>query len=92
MGSDHLIKLDTWINTLYAVNENMRGHTVGYLSCGVGIIHGKASNRKLSTKITTEYELVTFIEYVPYKIHVIFLNTSLCSAQKYYVLRQRNCN
>ena len=41
------------------------------MSCGVGIIHGKASKHKLNTKSTTESEVVAVSEYVPYKIHMI---------------------
>ena len=41
------------------------------MSCGVGIIHSKASKQKLNTKITTESEVVAVSEYVPYKIRVI---------------------
>ena len=38
------------------------------MSCGVVIIHGKASVHKLNNKSTTESEVVAFSDYVPYKI------------------------
>ena len=49
----------------------MRGHTFGYMSFSVGIIHVKSSKHNLNTKIAMESELVSFSEYVPYKIHMI---------------------
>ena len=46
----------------------MRVHTGWFMSCGVVIIHGKASVHKLNNKSTTESEVVAFSDYVPYKI------------------------
>ena len=43
MGSGGLLKLETWVDASHAVHEEMRGHTLGCMSCVVGIIHGKAS-------------------------------------------------
>ena len=41
------------------------------MSCGVGIIQGKASKQKVKSKSTTESEVVAISEYMPYKIHMI---------------------
>ena len=41
MGSDNFLKLETWADASHAVYEDMRGHTGGCMSYGVGIIHGK---------------------------------------------------
>ena len=71
MGSDDLLKLETWVDASYAVHEDIRGHTGGFLSCVVGIIHSKESKQKLNTKSTTESEVATVSEYVPYKIYMI---------------------
>ena len=50
MGSKYLLKLDTWVDLSHTVHEDIRGHTGGCMSCGVGIIHGKAPKKKLNTK------------------------------------------
>ena len=42
MRSKYLLKLDTWVDLSHTVHEDIRGHTGGCMSCGVGIIHGKA--------------------------------------------------
>ena len=43
MGSDDLRKLDTWIEALHAVHEDMRVNTGGYISCRFVAIQVKAS-------------------------------------------------
>ena len=67
MAPDNVLKLETWVDTSHVEHENMMGHKGRRISCGVVIIHGKASKQKLNTKITTESEVVAVIEYVPYK-------------------------
>ena len=71
MGSDDLLKIETWVDALYAVHEGMRGLTGVCIYCGAGNIHGKASKQKLNTKSTTESEVAAVSKYVPYKIHMI---------------------
>ena len=74
MGSNILLKLETWIYASHAVHEVMRGHTGGCGPCGVGIIHSKASKQKLNTKSATESEVVAFSEYVPLKFILLIFS------------------
>ena len=60
--------MNTFIDASYAVHPNMRGHTGGAISFGVGIIHGKASKQKINVKSSTECELVGVSEYIPYSL------------------------
>ena len=71
MGSNNLLNLERWVDESYVINEVMRVRTGGCVSCGVGVIHSKASKTNLNTKITTESEVVAVNEYVPNKIHMI---------------------
>ena len=71
MGSDNLLKLETWVDTSHTVHEDMIRNKVGCMFCGIGIIHDKASKHKLNKKSTTESEVVAVSEYVPYKFHMI---------------------
>ena len=83
MGSDNLLKIETWVNASHAVHDDMRGHTGGCMSFEVGIIYGKSSKQKLNTESTTESEVAVVSQYVPYKIHITnFGGTRLCSTQK----------
>ena len=63
--------METWIDELHVVHDDTRGHTGGCISCGVDIIHGKASKQNMNTKITTELEVVAVRKYVTYKIYMI---------------------
>ena len=38
----------------------------GMMSMGIGLIHGKSSMNKINNKSTTEAELVSMAEYLPY--------------------------
>ena len=53
IGSDDLFNLETWVDSFHTVHDEMRRHTGGCMSYGVGIIHGKASKHQLNTKSTT---------------------------------------
>ena len=69
----------------------MRGHTGGYISCRVVIIHEKAS-KKLYTKNTTELEVFSVSEYVPYKIHTIIIFLGLgCNLYKNILYQDNEC-
>ena len=53
IGAKIISDLYTWIDTEYAVHNNMRGHTGGAISIGYGIIHRKASKQKIIVKSST---------------------------------------
>lgn len=68
IGAKSLSHLFTWIDASYAVHDNMRSHLGGIMSMGVGVMHAKSSMNKVNTKSTTEAELVSVAEYLPYNI------------------------
>ena len=82
--------LYTWIDAVYAVHNNMRGHTGGAISLGYGIMHGKASKQKLNVKISTESEFVGMGEYFPYNIWFIMFMGVQGYAIKNNVIYQDN--
>lgn len=71
IGVDYLWSLQTWIDGLYVVHADMRGHTGGGMSLDWGLMHAKASKQKLSSKSSTEAEVITVSKYVPYKVWLI---------------------
>jgi len=68
IGADSLRDLHVWVDALHAVHENMRGHTGGTMSMGTGTLHNKSSKQKFNTRSTTESEVVSVSEYLPYDI------------------------
>jgi hypothetical protein len=71
IGCDGLENIFTWIDAAFAVHPNMRSHTGGAMSLGWGVLHTKSSKQKLTTKSSTEAEVVGLSEYVPYNIWLI---------------------
>ena len=70
IGADSLEKLLVWIDGSHAVHKNMRGHTGGSMSYGIGQVHSRAGIQKANTKSSTETEVVATSEYIPYPMHM----------------------
>ena len=68
IGANGLDLMETYVDASYAVHHDMRGHTGGLMTMGVGDIQGKASKQKLNTKISTETEVVGASDYIPWSV------------------------
>ena len=71
IGATSLTDVFTWIDAAYAVHSDMRSHTGGIMFMGVGTVHGKSGVQKLSTRSSTEAELVGVSEYLLYNIWIM---------------------
>ena len=65
LGADSLNKLRTWVDASYAVHPDMKSHTGGIMSLGIGGIAQKSTKHKLNTKGSTEAELEGASDYLP---------------------------
>ena len=65
LGADSLTKLVTWVDAAYGVHKDMKSHTGGAMSLGLGTVMCKSSKQKLNTKSSTEAELVGASDYLP---------------------------
>ena len=65
VGADTMSKLRTWVDASYAVHPDMKSHTGGVMSLGIGGIICKSTKQKLNTKSSTEAELVGASDYLP---------------------------
>jgi hypothetical protein len=63
LGADDLNSLHTWVDASYAVHPDMRSHTGGVISLGTGAVLCKSAKQKLTTKSSTEAELVGSTDY-----------------------------
>ena len=70
LGADDMGSLRTWVDASYAVHPDMRSHTGGVISFGLGGIACKSSKQKLNTKSSTEAEFVGASDYLPNTIWV----------------------
>jgi len=68
IGADTMGVLQTWVDASYGVHMDMRSHTGGLMSFGLGAICCKSSKQKLNTKSSTEAELVGASDYLPHTI------------------------
>ena len=71
IGATSLNKVYTWVDASYATHHDMRSHTGGVVSFGVGGIICKSSKQKINTKSSTEAELVGVSDYLPNTIWVM---------------------
>jgi hypothetical protein len=68
LGADDLTVIRTWVDASYAVHKDMKSHTGGVISFGLGAVMSKSSKQKLNVKSSTEAELVGASDYLPYPI------------------------
>jgi len=55
----------SWFDAAYAVHPDMKSHTGGITSFGLGGFMGKSTKQKLNTKSSTEEELIGASDYLP---------------------------
>ena len=68
IGATSLTEIMTYVDSAYAVHENMRSHTGGLVSFGIGAAHTRSTTSKINVKSATESELVATAEYLPYTL------------------------
>ena len=54
-----------WVDASYAVHPDMKSHTGGAMSLGMGVIYGTSKRQKLNTKSSTEAEVVGTDDVMP---------------------------
>ena len=65
LESDNLNTIYWWVDALFSVHHNAKGHTGGMLSLGKGSIYSASKKQKLNTKSSTEAELVGVDDILP---------------------------
>ena len=60
--------LYTYVDASYATHKDMKSHTGGLMSFGLGVINTKSSKQKINTKSSTEAELVGASDYMPWTL------------------------
>ena len=68
IGATSITEIMTFVDSSYAVHDNMRSHTGGLVSFGIGAAHTRSTTSKINVKSATESELVAASEYLPYTI------------------------
>jgi hypothetical protein len=68
LGANNIGMMKTWVDASYAVHKDMKSHTGGILSFGIGAVMSESSKQKLNTKSLRQAELVGVGDYLPYPI------------------------
>ena len=68
IGADDLLKVHTFIDSLHAVHEDMKGHTGGTITFGTGVVSVKSSKQKMNSRSSNETEVIGNSEYLPFNI------------------------
>jgi hypothetical protein len=68
LGADDITIMKTWVDASYTVHKDVKSHTGGAVSFGIGAVMSKSSKQILNTKSSTEAELVGASDYLPYPI------------------------
>ena len=68
IGSASLTDMFTFIDSTYAVHHDAKSHTCVLFSFGLGAVHARSKTSKINVKSSTESELVSVSEYLPYNL------------------------
>ena len=90
MGADILSQLCTSVNDIYGVHPDLKIQTGGCMSFGYGVVHCKSRNHKLNTKISTEADVVSASDYLPYNIWICLFMGAQGYENKQNILFQYN--
>jgi Reverse transcriptase (RNA-dependent DNA polymerase) len=88
LGADSMSRIRTWVDASYAVHPDMKSHTGGVISLGIGGIACKSTKQKLNTKSSTEAELVGASDYLPNTLWVkMFLEAQGYTIEEFFLSR-----
>jgi hypothetical protein len=65
LEADNLQVIKWWVDASFAVHKDMRSHTGGTMSLGKGSVYSTSVRQKLTTKSSTEAELVGVDDVMP---------------------------
>ena len=68
VGATSLTEILSWIDASFAVHSDMKSHTGGCTSMGIGLVHQKSSTQKSNSKSSCESEIIGVSEYLPYNL------------------------
>ena len=68
IGASSLTQILTWVDASFAVHDDMRSHTGGVTSFGLGIVRQKSSVQKTNSKSSCKSEVNGVSEYLPYNL------------------------
>ena len=74
LSIDNVCVVKTWVDAAFATHQDMRSHTGGYITMGKGSLYSSSKRQKLTTKSSTEAELVgasDFLNQTLWTVHFL---------------------
>jgi len=68
IGGGDLQSMMTWVDASYGTHHGIRGHTGGVISMGTGAVASKCSKQKLNAKSSTETEVISASNFLPWAV------------------------
>lgn len=68
IGVDDLQIMQTFVDSSHAIHNDMRGHTGGLFTFGIGILNAKSRKHKMNSRSSNKTEVIENNEYLPYNI------------------------
>jgi hypothetical protein len=90
LAADDLKKMQSWVDSTYAVHPDMKSHTGGVSSFGNGGLLAKLSKQKLNTKSSTEAKLVGASDYLPHTVWIKMFMEAQGHTMSEYTMEQDN--
>jgi hypothetical protein len=90
IGADDMGRMMTWVDAAFAVHPDMKSHTGGVISFGLGGIVCKSTKQKLNTKSSTEAEFVGASDYLPNTVWTKFFLEAQGYTMESNILAQDN--
>jgi hypothetical protein len=70
LAAEDLTHMQSWVDASYAVHPDMKSHSGGVTSFGIGGLLAQSTKQKLNTKSSTEAELVGASNYLPHTVWI----------------------
>ena len=70
IGIEDIGIMHTYVDASYAVQPNMRSHSGGEISYGIGLIASTSQKQKLNVRSSTEAEIVGVSDVLPKVLHI----------------------
>jgi len=65
LGGDSIGSMESWVDAAYGVHNDMKSHTGGCMSWGLGVLLTMCIKQRLNVKSSTEAEVVGVSDFLP---------------------------
>ena len=82
--------MQTYVDSSHSAHMDMRGHTGGGSTFGIGVLTAKSSKQMMDLRSSNKLEIIGNSEYLPYKIWYQYFLEAQRYTTKRIILQQAN--